>query len=121
MKKRDAAWSAPASKRRSRRLVRRRWSTSGPCGMRRKSKLADSWTRRELFRKLGKAAGASSLACLARILAGCGGGSTSAPPGGGYSRTGGRLLEGKEKARILSFFGKARPQKGQGEKTAPGP
>src|SRR5437667_514292 len=81
--------------------------------MRRKSKLADSWTRRELFRKLGKAAGASSLACLARILAGCGGSSTSAPPGDGYPGTDDQLMEEIEKAGFLFFWEQADPMTGQ--------
>ena len=81
--------------------------------MRRKSKLADSWTRRELFRKLGKAAGASSLACLARILAGCGGSSTSAPPGDGFPGTDDQLMEEIEKAGFLFFWEQADPNTGQ--------
>src|SRR2546425_10938312 len=81
--------------------------------MRRKNKLADSWTRRELFRKLGKAAGASSLACLARILAGCGGSSTSTPPGDGYPGTDDQLMEDIEKAGFLFFWEQADPNTGQ--------
>src|SRR5437899_1172288 len=81
--------------------------------MRRKCKLADSWTRRELFRKLGKAAGASSLVCLARILAGCGGSSTSAPPGDGYPGTDDQLMEDIEKAGFLFFWEQADPNMGQ--------
>src|SRR5437899_1986272 len=81
--------------------------------MRRKCKLADSWTRRELFRKLGKAAGASSLVCLARILAGCGGSSTSAPPGDGYPGTDDQLMEDIEKAGFLFFWEQADPNTGQ--------
>src|SRR2546426_10263046 len=81
--------------------------------MRRKSKLADSWTRRELFRKLGKGAGASAPACLARILAGCGGSSTSAPPGDGYPGTDDQLMEEIEKAGFLFFWEQADPNTGQ--------
>ncbi len=75
--------------------------------------MADSWTRRELFRKLGKAAGASSLACLARILAGCGGSSTSAPPGDGFPGTDDQLMEEIEKAGFLFFWEQADPNTGQ--------
>ena len=75
--------------------------------------MADSWTRRELFRKLGKAAGASSLVCLARILAGCGGSSTSAPPGDGYPGTDDQLMEDIEKAGFLFFWEQADPNTGQ--------
>src|SRR2546426_5962301 len=81
--------------------------------MRRKSKLADSWTRRELFRKLGKAAGASSLACLARILAGCGSSLPPPPPGDGYPGTDDQLLEEIEKAGFLFFWEQADPMSGQ--------
>src|SRR3989442_13825223 len=81
--------------------------------MRRKCKWADSWTRRELFRKLGKAAGASSLVCLARILAGCGGSSTSAPPGDGYPGTDDHLMEEIEKAGFLFFWEQADRNTGQ--------
>ena len=67
-------------------------------------------TRRELLAQAGKVAGASSLAGVGWLLAGCGGEGSSLPappPGDGYPGTNDQLLEEIEAAGFL-FSGNKR-------------
>ncbi|GAC1623617.1 MAG: glucoamylase family protein [Candidatus Acidiferrum sp.] len=75
-------------------------------------------TRREWLTQLARVAGASSLAGLASLLPGCGGGNSTVtgpppPPGDGYSGTDDQLLEEITRSGFEFFWEQADPTTGQ--------